>query len=615
VQQEELKSRVAIWRTSSLAINNEQRQPAGFEFNAPVLCDVTLFEFENDFEFEMQMCKSPAIMWLFALIYAVIVLDCFVIGYLTSSALIGWLLVVAFHAWSLIESVRHTTRRSIIVTHDNVSCTLTLVAKTTTASQLQQHLESAIPSLSGCTIRGLCSPDGGPVMPLWLLAQYPCMFNSSEAQLELEPTILPVIDHSCFVAPDTISWDALCEQEAAQLAFAQQIRCRGFALLRMDESTRLTIKNVFDQGQTAFQVFDFLEIQICVANLFDSSSLCICVDQKLPPLEKNRHSFRGRDLESIDMGFQHETNREYYEHRQVIDAHCSAAAFRPPSVSFAAATSEAFARLNTVAIMCYSLLCESVPGLNTAAALSVLDEECVDLRMRPKVSSSCFRLHRYTPRDAVPIHQQMMNWLQSVVGRSAQSSDAADQVVQQPHVDLGLITIAPRGSCIGLQVAPFDSVDWVNIEEHMHECDLVVFCASALAHASRQHYRPLLHRAVRLSNQPRLSMPFFLRGNPRARIDLQTLYGSEAASLEADAVPLLHDTGPITLQVGVSGAAVSPANSHVMTVHDLMAQQRRARNLTQLHVPWMRWSYGFLQPVIASRAPQLEWIITPNTRV
>ena len=119
------------------------------------------------------------------------------------------------------------------------------------------------------------------------------------------------------------------------------------------------------------------------------------------------------------------------------------------------------------------------------------------------------------------------------------------------HVDLGLITLAPRGSVPGLAVQ-LRSGAWLAVEERMAADEAILFGGSTLA-ALHGGLPALPHKVVRQGTS-RLSAPYFLRASPHV-----TLPASEATAVAAAAaIPAVASNGAPAVTAGAE-AAVAPA--------------------------------------------------------
>ena len=157
-----------------------------------------------------------------------------------------------------------------------------------------------------------------------------------------------------------------------------------------------------------------------------------------------------------------------------------------------------------------------------------------------------------------------------------------------PHTDLGFITVAPRGTIPGLWVATADG--WVDIETTMKKDDCLIFAGNLLEWVTNGDFRSLIHRVGPSSQDKhddatRLSMPFFLRGNPGCELVQRRSVGSS------------------------EGARA--------TVHELMAEERRQRHGERLQGSGMLiyGAYMCAQPIIAQWFPSYETFITPGRKV
>jgi len=110
-----------------------------------------------------------------------------------------------------------------------------------------------------------------------------------------------------------------------------------------------------------------------------------------------------------------------------------------------------------------------------------------------------FRLHRYNP-NMLPF-----GFLGAVANRYSSE--------QMPHSDVGLITVAPRGSVAGLQVRQLDQPQsgWIAVEELMGPKDIIVFVGQTMTRLTKGIYRPMLHKPVLPPSGDRYSLVFFLR--------------------------------------------------------------------------------------------------------
>ena len=120
-------------------------------------------------------------------------------------------------------------------------------------------------------------------------------------------------------------------------------------------------------------------------------------------------------------------------------------------------------------------------------------------------------------------------------------------------------------------------------ERLMTTSDLHVYTGQTLSVLTNGYYRPLLHRAV--LRPDRLSMPFFLRCRPSARlIPLQC---------PAWGPPSQHDSSegdePDEKEVDATLLSIAFDENVAMTCHELYTQIKFNRNLTA--IPWkaVRW--------------------------
>eukprot|EP01129_Flabellula_baltica_P000585 TRINITY_DN1056_c0_g1_i4.p1 TRINITY_DN1056_c0_g1~~TRINITY_DN1056_c0_g1_i4.p1 ORF type:complete len:231 (-),score=48.43 TRINITY_DN1056_c0_g1_i4:43-735(-) len=82
----------------------------------------------------------------------------------------------------------------------------------------------------------------------------------------------------------------------------------------------------------------------------------------------------------------------------------------------------------------------------------------------------------------------------------------------KPHYDLGLLSVAPRGSVPGLMIRDFaNPTVYTCIEDKMDDNDLIVFSSSTLSIISKKKYRPIIHMPHANPQSERLSLVFFLR--------------------------------------------------------------------------------------------------------
>ena len=105
---------------------------------------------------------------------------------------------------------------------------------------------------------------------------------------------------------------------------------------------------------------------------------------------------------------------------------------------------------------------------------------------------------------------------------------------QQPtgcgiHADLGLLTLAPRATHAGLRLWQPQTQEWVNVEENTQENQCILFAGETLGLLSNGLIRAPLHCVSYASEDGqqsrRMSMPFFLRAKPSAKLpDQQTTH-------------------------------------------------------------------------------------------
>ena len=125
---------------------------------------------------------------------------------------------------------------------------------------------------------------------------------------------------------------------------------------------------------------------------------------------------------------------------------------------------------------------------------------------------------------------------------STNSDEPSKAIAVPPHIDLGLLTLAPAASVPGLEVERRrcdvatstggiggDGDEWEPIESLLQEDELLLFGGAALAHASSGALPALRHRVgLPASGRERVSMPFFLR--PSLSVPLPPAGPATAAS-------------------------------------------------------------------------------------
>lgn len=135
-----------------------------------------------------------------------------------------------------------------------------------------------------------------------------------------------------------------------------------------------------------------------------------------------------------------------------------------------------------------------------------------------------------------------------------------------PHEDLGLLTLAPRGSVAGLEVQLRPCGTWVPIEDTMQPNEALLFGGSTLAALGGP--AALAHK-VRRQGETRLSAPYFLRASPAVALP-------GAPHLLRDDV--MANSGQA--EQGVSGVADGPASvagAAAASVGAFVAQKVRDR--------------------------------------
>ena len=161
---------------------------------------------------------------------------------------------------------------------------------------------------------------------------------------------------------------------------------------------------------------------------------------------------------------------------------------------------------------------EAEPVLTSSAAKGVAAAQAVPASYlaASDYESSVLRIYRY-----------------SSLARPAE--EAEFDIARGAHADLGLLTIAPRGTVAGLEVWDESNEDWLNAEEASEPRDCIVFAGETLGYLSNGLIRGVLHRAkpcpvCSLGKPWRMSMPFFLRAEPGARIQ-RTSMGESSTSI------------------------------------------------------------------------------------
>ncbi|KAL1508601.1 hypothetical protein AB1Y20_004698 [Prymnesium parvum] len=204
-------------------------------------------------------------------------------------------------------------------------------------------------------------------------------------------------------------------------------------------------------------------------------------------------------------GYVREAGREFFE--------LHPRALAPPAPRHPAAA--ALLREAAAAAGAWGALCEAVvealaresEGLADYRLLSITSLSAIFFtttslsEASPSFSASMLRVHQYTADATYP-----------------------------PHCDLGLLTLAPRGSVPGLLVQPLPQGPWLPVEEWMAADEALLFAGSTLAEVCGIPALP--HRVAR-QGQTRLSAPFFLRASPHVKLPRPT-----------DPSPSPHDPPP-----------------------------------------------------------------------
>ena len=168
----------------------------------------------------------------------------------------------------------------------------------------------------------------------------------------------------------------------------------------------------------------------------------------------------------------------------------------------------------------------------TSAAAAVL------LRTATAFSSAC---HELCERALVALQcddgrlESLVRMEQSLAGAGDASFGASMLRVHRytegadypPHVDLGLLTLAPRASVPGLVVQLPDG-SWVALEELMAEDEAVIFAGSTLAELCA--VRALPHRVGHHRDGSRVSAPYFLRASPGVPLPCASADGADEAT-------------------------------------------------------------------------------------
>jgi len=105
--------------------------------------------------------------------------------------------------------------------------------------------------------------------------------------------------------------------------------------------------------------------------------------------------------------------------------------------------------------------------------------------------------------------------------------------VYPAHADSSLVTVAPRSTLAGLEVKDFHTGEWLRIEEHMEQDDILIFAGDPLDYVSAHRYPSLMHRplvpckggydrVLRSADDKtkhRISTPFFLYPQDVAKLE------------------------------------------------------------------------------------------------
>lgn len=75
----------------------------------------------------------------------------------------------------------------------------------------------------------------------------------------------------------------------------------------------------------------------------------------------------------------------------------------------------------------------------------------------------------------------------------------------QVHTDIGLVTLIPASNLPSLEVMDFDAFDWYNFEQPLQRNDVMVLCGETLERLTAYYYRAVVHR-VRPTREDRFSL-------------------------------------------------------------------------------------------------------------
>lgn len=231
------------------------------------------------------------------------------------------------------------------------------------------------------------------------------------------------------------------------------IRRRGFSIVRLRDPLERSI--LFDAA----------------ADFFDDEAAKR--DSHIPPKQRCESDAR--------MGYVTDAGREYLELHPRLAASTSITGLKALSAQRLAQAAESFAT------SCHALAIETLECLaKDCSALETFLQMEHSSGASSSFSASMLRVHRYTYDSDFP-----------------------------PHQDLGLVTVAPRASCPGLEVQDISTGEWISVEECMQPDEAIVFAGLTLTELSGL---PALSHKVRRHGSDRLSSPYFLRGSPHVAL-------------------------------------------------------------------------------------------------
>lgn len=519
-----------------------------------------------------------------ALCYVGLMAFCLLPIRLFQRPLLSLILLLLSHSWLCVSSFYALVRRTLKISFQG-KLAMIILRLNMTVRELKHAIVNAFPGLEEDSVLGLRLPAcmGSSVVPLEIIVKHPfflCPLLTPKLFSVLQPPSSVPLSYAVVVREDNAEKLSMKEFSARNGVTDATLQLRHRSISSAASSASLDSFRVFEMAdlfnthnnssnsRDAFAAtlhrYGYVRLRACdIAQLV--SVVYASADRFFNQPTKVKECTRicKYDLESICRGhFQEGRNRQYYEVRRESPSSLPVSSSHPIQGAL-----QLFDSLESLSRLLLEIFLERVPAMRAEDVQQAMN--CVDTG-EENVSSSCYRIHRYNP--SYPLRASPFS--------PFPLSSLSVALSGPPHCDIGLLTVAPRGSCSGLEISLGDGVPYSRVEETMEEDELLIFAGETLSFLTRGYYSPLIHRAVRAFSS-RMSIPFFFRGNPHAILTPL----SSSSSIDLSLEPL--------------------------TVHELMLRVRAQRH-ERLAIPALRNIYQALQFFSSYLKPGYEQFVSPT---